>query len=222
MPDGFWKRRPLDGALTSPAQIVDRLLREAGLLEVVRHQFGLRFEDLGKLRLERVGDVAVKLLTFASQETAIRRILHEGVLEYVGGIRRLAAAIDEIGSCQLRERGIERARRHRRERGKQPIGEFATDSGPDLRNLLDRREPVQTRHQRIMEGDRNRRNGDRALKNVSLANILKHAGFEDRLGHFLDKQRNPVGLADDDLRNFGGQPLAGSEVDEHCADFVAA
>ena len=73
-----------------------------------------------------------------------------------------------------------------------------------------------------MEGDRNRRNGDRALKNVSLANILKHAGFEDRLGHFLDKQRNPVGLADDDLRNFGGQPLAGSKVDEHCADFVPA
>ena len=106
MPDGFWKRRPLDGALTGSAQKANRLLREAGVLQVVRHQLGLRFEDLGKLRLERVGDVAVKLLTFASQKTAIRCVLHEGVLEYVSGIRRLAAAVDEIGGRQLRERGI--------------------------------------------------------------------------------------------------------------------
>ena len=163
----------------------------------------------------------MKLLAPASQEAAVGRVLDEGVLEHIGGFRRLAVGVDQIRRGQLRERGIERARRHRRDRGKQTIREFAPDGGADLRDLLDRREPVETRHQRVVQGHRNRGNGDR-LKHVILARVVEHPGFEDRLGHFLDKQGNPVGLADDDLRNLGGKALAVRQAGEHRADLILA
>ena len=55
---------------------------------------GLRGHDLGKLTLQRHGDPGMDLLTATAQQGAVRRILHQRVLERVFGIWRCPAPED--------------------------------------------------------------------------------------------------------------------------------
>ena len=97
VPDGFRVRRSLDRAQTCNAQISDSMSGQPSLFKVMRHPFGLCLHNLRELRLQGFGDVVVKLLTLAAQKAVIGRILDEGVLEDVRGIRQLAPDMNEVG-----------------------------------------------------------------------------------------------------------------------------
>src|SRR5262245_35436025 len=140
--DGFGICRPLDGALSGYAKVLDRLLGEPRLLEVVRQQLWLCFNGLGELLFESVGDPAVKLLAFVPRQARIGGILYQRVLENVGRIRRFAPRENQVGNPELCKSSLERDVRHRRNGSEQPIREFSTNGGADLRDFLDLGEPI--------------------------------------------------------------------------------
>src|SRR5262245_35415724 len=111
------------------------------------HELWLCFCQLAELAFERIGDAAMQLLAPPPQQACVRRILQQGVLEDIRGIRWLAAAKDQSSARELlqsRPQCIAGNRCYGRE---QAIREFTTDSRADLGNLLDRTEPIKTRHQ---------------------------------------------------------------------------
>jgi hypothetical protein len=86
----------------------------------------------------------------------------------------------------------------------QLVGEFAADRGADLGDLLDRRQPVETRGQRILQCRRNGERRQRPVDAPALRSGDEQAALEHRLGQFLDKERHAVGLGDDLRRHLGG------------------
>ena len=94
------------------------------------------------------------------------------MLEAVGRVGRRAAAEDQLGgdqlveaACQLRPRGTVG------DRGEQLVGELAADRRADLGDLLDRGQPVEPRHQRVVQGRRNGERRQRARQLVVVAGV---------------------------------------------------
>ena len=85
--------------------------------------------------------------------------------------------------------------------------ELAADHGADLRHLLDRGEAVEARHQRVVQGRRDRERRQRAGQLVAVAGIREQARFQHRLGQLLDEQRHAVGARHDLLDDLGRQRL---------------
>ena len=111
--------------------------------------------------------------------------------------------------------------RYRCDSREQPIGEFATDCGADLSDLLNRSEPVQAGRQRAKQRRGNRKRRKRADGAKLITCILKQAQFQHRLRKFLDEQRNPIRLHDDLRVHFRGEgPLSGY-VEYHGLDLLA-
>src|SRR5262249_50763722 len=52
---------------------------------VTRQKLGLTLGDLRELAFERVGDASVKLASRLAQQQAVGRILHQSMLEQIGG-----------------------------------------------------------------------------------------------------------------------------------------
>jgi hypothetical protein len=67
VPDRFQVGGALDGALPCLLPVGNGLRGEARLGAVVRQQFGLRLADLGKARLQHLGNTLVGLLAGAAQ-----------------------------------------------------------------------------------------------------------------------------------------------------------
>ena len=99
--------------------------------------------------------------------------------------------------------------------GDQFIAELAPDRRADLRDLLDRRETIEPRHQRIAQGERYRERARSRGIFVAVARIPEIGGFQDRLGQLLDKQRHAVGLEQDLFQQIRGQRLAVGEPGYH-------
>ena len=79
-----------------PLPIHDCLLDQAGLGKMVGKQLGTRLRKVGEPLLERLGDAGVQLLALALEQRLVRHVLHQGMLEGVGGIGRRAAAEDQL------------------------------------------------------------------------------------------------------------------------------
>jgi hypothetical protein len=54
--------------------------------------FGLAFEEIGEMLFQRRRDARVQLLPPPAQQGGVGGVLHQRVLEQVGGLRRHAAA----------------------------------------------------------------------------------------------------------------------------------
>ncbi len=130
------------------------------------------------------------------------------MLEAVARIRRRVARHDEFGAHQVVERRGELRLGHLQHLGEQAQRELAADQRADLRDLLGRREPVEARHQRVLQGRRDREQRQRALQPVAVGRVLEQARLHDGLGQLLDEQRDAVGLADDLGQHLGRQRLA--------------
>ena len=181
-------------------------------------EFRLRFDRVGELVLEGFGNPTVELLTFPSQQARVRRILQERVLEYVRAVRRLTLAEDNFGSRELRQGVLQQqsgARSHARE---QSVGELTADRSRYLRDLFDGSEPVETRHQRIVQ---RRRDGWTTI-DQPFTSINQQPGLHHGLGKFLDEQGNAIGLTYDLLVNVGRQHLSACDVDDDGASLVAS
>ena len=164
---------------------------------------------MGELRLERLGDAGMQALAVAVQQAGIGGVAHQGVLEGIGGLWRRAAAIDQAGGDQLVERAAELALVERGHRGEQFVGEGAAERGAELGDGLGAGQPVEPRHQRVLQAGRN--------LELDRLDIVRVA-LEQRPGDLLDEQRHAVGLADDLLDDRGRQgPRAGDLGDERQA-----
>src|SRR5262249_40497335 len=111
------------------------------------HELRLCLCQLGELAFERIGDTAMQLLAPSPQQARVRCILQQGVLEDIRGIRRLATAKDQSSACELIQSRLQCIAGNRCDGREQAIRELTTDSRADLGNLLDRAEPIKTRHQ---------------------------------------------------------------------------
>src|SRR5208282_4959431 len=103
-----------------------------------------------------LGDALVQDPAAAFQETLISRVLHQRVLEGVGRRGRFARAEHQFGLVQSRERAYQRGLVAPCHGVEQAVREFAPDRSADLRDLLDRRETIETRYQRVLKGRGNR------------------------------------------------------------------
>ena len=98
----------------------------------------------------------MKLLAPTAQQRPIRGILDEGVFEDKRRLARAAAAEDQSSLDQLVQLITQLIVRAVRDRLHRVVGELTADSRANLRHLLDRAEPIQAGHQRIMQARRDR------------------------------------------------------------------
>ena len=90
--------------------------------------------------------------------------------------------------------------------------EAAADDGGGLRHLLDRLQPVEPRHQRVVQRGRDRQRAQGAVQVIGVRRLAQRARFEDRLGHLLDEQRHAVGPRGDLVEQRLGQALAAGDA----------
>jgi hypothetical protein len=113
---------------------------------MMRHNLGLSLRQVGELMFERIGNAAMQFLPSSPKQASVRRILQQGMLKDVCGIRWFAAAKDQASArefLQCRRQYIAGTRCNGRE---QTICKFPTDSRTDLSNFLDGTKPVKSRH----------------------------------------------------------------------------
>ena len=73
---------------------------------MLREELGLAVDQLGGMGFERLGDLRVQLLARAAQQAAVRRVLHQRVLEGIDRVGR-ASLEHQFGSDQASESGFE-------------------------------------------------------------------------------------------------------------------
>ena len=189
----------------------------AGLLPVVERPLG-EPSRLGMLRLHLRSRVATVLQhveqtgmqrdALGLEQALIGGVADQCVLEEIGRVRRRAAAKDQFGLDQLTHRFGELALRESSERGDGAMVEAAADDRRGLRHLLHRLQPIEPRHQRVVQRRRDRQRAQRAVQVIRVRALAQHARFDDRLGHLLDEQRHAVGLRGDLVEQRLGQALA--------------
>ena len=90
------------------------------------------------------------------------------------------------------------------------VGEAAADHRADLRHLARRAEPVEPRHQRLLQRRRNR---------LDAAALL--AALQQQPRHFLDEQRHAAGAGGDILHHVARQRMAGGKLRHHLLHLAA-
>ena len=120
-----------------------------------RDHLGLGRDALGEAFFQHLGDARVELLARALEQRLVRRVLDQRVLEGVGRRRRRAALVEQLGVHQLRQSGVEARFLLQRDAAQQLVGELAPEGGTELRHFLPRVEPVEARHQRVLQRARN-------------------------------------------------------------------
>src|SRR5215471_9662493 len=119
------------------------------------------------------------------------------MLEDINRIWWRAAARDQFGVLQLRQRGVKPRPVAFDDHAEERVRELPSDGGPDLRGLLDRRQSVKARHQRILQRRWNRQWWQRVVEAIPSSLFHEKIRFQDRLGQLFDEERDAVGLAND-------------------------
>ena len=71
----------------------------------------------------------------------------------------------------------------------------------------------------MRRGNGERRQG--SIEAIAFCLLDEDAGFQHRLGQFLNEQRVPVGLGDDLFHHFGGQHAPAGHLRDHAFDVGA-
>src|SRR5262245_57100078 len=77
--------RPFQSLLPSLPRVGQGLVPRLPAEGVVRQQFGLSGDGIGKLRLQHLGNALMIVLTRLSQERRVGRLLYQCVLEHIDG-----------------------------------------------------------------------------------------------------------------------------------------
>src|SRR5207244_12100601 len=112
---------------------------------MMRHQLRLRFDCLGELRDQGIGNTTVKLLAPAPHHSCVGRILNQRMLEDVGRLRGFAAGEDQLTGRKLRKRSLEREAGDGGDRSEQAICDFSSYGSANLGDVSDRTKPIKTR-----------------------------------------------------------------------------
>jgi hypothetical protein len=168
---------------------------------------------LGEALLQRLGDPPVELLPPGLEQALVGRVPHQRVLERVA--RPAAAPEDQLRRLELAERVAQPVVAEPGHGRQQLAAELPPDHRRDLGHLLDRRQPVQPGHERVLErrGDRQRR--QRAGQLVPVADVPEQARLQHRLGQLLDEQRHPVRPGQDLVEHLRRQRLAPGQPLDH-------
>ena len=184
----------------------------------MRKKLGFGVGALRKLFFEHSRDPRVQRLSAALEQRIVGCVLYQCVLERVARFGRGALAESKPRFGQLVKGDVEVGLTLGCDRCDQFIAEFTSDGRADLRDLLDRREPIQPRHQQVAQGCRNGDVAGGADIVVTIAGVRKFARLENRLGELFQIQGYAVGLGQDALQQIVGErPPAG----ESGHDFAA-
>src|SRR5262249_21868863 len=96
MPNRFTIARALHRLIASPNPVSDGLVVKTCFCAVAGENFGMRCCDVGELAFDGSGDTAVELLASAPEQSAVRGILDQRVLEGVFRVGRGAAGGDGV------------------------------------------------------------------------------------------------------------------------------
>ena len=108
-------------------------------------RFGRR--DRRELAAQGIGNLPVQDLPPAPEQGFVGGVLDQRMLESVARIGRHARAEQQLRLFELRQGRTQRQLVAAGDRAQQRVGEFAADRGADLRDLLGRHQPVETRRQ---------------------------------------------------------------------------
>ena len=167
----------------------------------------------GNVLCQHLGNALVVLLPRAPEQRLIGRVLDEGMLERVGGLRRQAPLVEQLGLHQLRQAPLQRQLVQGRHGLQQLIGKRPPQDGPQLRHVFRPRRadpaapsgsPAAWRESPAGAAGRSAHSGPRCF--------LEPARLQHRLGQLFHKQRHAIGLGHDLLQHRRGQRLAARDL----------
>ena len=92
MADRFEMGQARRGMAAGFQPLIDRALGIAGGGQMMGQQFGLALDEIGEMLFQRRSDPGMQFLPPPAQQSAVGGVLHQRVLEQVGGVRSGAAA----------------------------------------------------------------------------------------------------------------------------------
>ena len=162
---GLDQRRTRQRPLSRFAPQARGLFDQASLGAVTRQQLRLALGNLGELAFEGFGDTGVKCASRLAQQRAIGRVLHQGMLEQVGRMRRHTLPEQQTSRNETVQRRSEFRPGFAYHRSQEGMRELPPDRRADLRHLLGRAEPIEPRHQRSVQTCRDRQCRRRDCRN---------------------------------------------------------
>ena len=114
---------------------------------MVGDEFRLGRRDRRELAAQGIGDLPVQDLPPALEQRFVGGVLDQRVLEGVARVGRRAGAEQQLRLFELHQCCAQCRLVAPGDGAQQRVGEFAADRGADLRDLLDRRQPVKARRQ---------------------------------------------------------------------------
>src|ERR1700688_2408891 len=99
---------------------------------MMRQQLGPALGDLGELAFKGFGDTGVKRASRLAQQRAIGHVLHEGMLEQIGGKRGYALPEQQAGLYEPVERRTQVVFASVHHRSQQGMRELSADGSADL------------------------------------------------------------------------------------------
>jgi hypothetical protein len=119
---------------------------------MMRHEFRLTRDPLGKAQLHDFGDARMQLLAIAAQKRAVGGILHESVLESVNGLRRRSALEHQLGGDEPSQFVLQLPLVSAGDGAEQLVRKLTTDGSSGLRHLFGSRpEPIEPRQERRVQ-----------------------------------------------------------------------
>jgi hypothetical protein len=109
---------------------------------MLREELGLAVHQLGGMGFERFGDLCVQLLASAAQQTIVRGVLHQSVLEAVHRMGRCAALENQVGGNEACECSLQLVLGKAGNGVQQFVPKLASDRRADLRHPSHRRQAV--------------------------------------------------------------------------------
>src|SRR6266542_1269280 len=106
-------------------------------------------------------------MPLALEQRLVPCLLHEGVLEEVGRMRRYAALVEELSLHQPRQLTLQRLLIERRDDLQQLVAKLAPQGGAPLGDFLGRSQPIQARQQRVLESDGYRKLRQRPAERIA-------------------------------------------------------
>ena len=138
-----------DGDFGGAHPITRRLFGQPRLGQMMCQGLRLGRDEVREGPLDGAGNGGVKLNATALQQPGIGGIAYKGMLETVPFARQ-PASDDQLGMPQCLQGGTEGVLGHARGGGEKVVVEITPDASRDLRHILDRRQAIEARRERIM------------------------------------------------------------------------
>ncbi len=202
-------------------EVRDGLLLVGRAEPVMREQPGDLVLVAGVALLEPLGRHAVHPLAVVLDERSVRRLLDQGVLEAVLGLRPAAALAQEVQSLEFGERGADLAVAVGRQCLQQRQAELsAEDRRGHQREVRRGREPVDPRQDHLLDGRRDL-DDDVVVEAPAVVLVHQRAGVCERAHELLQEEWVPLGRLQDPSFHLMGKGAGADQGMQELAARVA-